>query len=73
MPPPAIVARRADALEVVGVARVTHPPDQQRDVGALAAAVGVQLVEDEEPQALRGRASERLRSSGRVRISSSIT
>ena len=33
--------------------RLAHPADEQRDVGALAAAVGVQLVEDEEAQAAR--------------------
>ena len=44
--------RGADALDVRRVAGVLEPPDQQRHVRALPAAVGVQLVQDEEPQAL---------------------
>ena len=38
--------RRADALNVRRVAGVAEPADEQGDVGALAAAVGVQLVQD---------------------------
>ena len=49
--------RRADALDVRRVAGVLEPSDQKRDVGALPPAVGVQLVQDEEPQAL-GRPDE---------------
>ena len=41
----------ADALHVRRVAGVAEPADEQRHVRALAAPVGVQLVEDEELQA----------------------
>ena len=46
--------RSADADDVVAAEGLTAAPDQQRDVRALPAAVGVQLVEDQEAQALRG-------------------
>ena len=42
--------RRADALEPLGRQPLAHAAHEQRDVGALAAAVRVQLVEHEEPQ-----------------------
>ena len=42
--------RGADALHVRRGAGVLHPADEHRDVRALPAAVGVQLVEDEELQ-----------------------
>ncbi len=45
--------RCADALEVLRLAGLADAADQQGDVGALAAAVGVQFVEDEELQAAR--------------------
>ena len=54
------------------VAGVADPADQQRHVRALAAPVGVQLVEDQEPQA-PGRLDQAAGRSGRVRTSSSIT
>ena len=63
--------RRADALDVRRVADVPEPSHEERYVRALPAPVGVQLVQDEEPQAL-GRL-DRPRSCGRVRTSSSIT
>ena len=44
--------RGADALEALGPTGVTHPPAQEGHVRALASAVGVQLVEDEEAQIL---------------------
>ena len=43
--------RGADALHVLGLAGVLDPPDEQRHVRALAAPVGVHLVEDEELKA----------------------
>jgi hypothetical protein len=43
--------RGADALNVRRVAGIAEPADEQGHVGALAAAVGVQLVQDQEPQA----------------------
>ena len=43
--------RRADALELLGREPLAHAAHEQRDVGALPAAVGVKLVEHEEPQA----------------------
>ena len=43
--------RRADALNVRRVAGVAEPADEQRHVRALAAPVGVQLVQDQELQA----------------------
>lgn len=46
--------RCADALDRSGVADVAQPASQQRDIGALAAAVGVQLVKDQELQAASG-------------------
>ena len=52
--------------------RLADAPDEQRDVGALPAAVGVQLVEDEEPQALAP-PSTSCRSYGPREDSSSIT
>ena len=47
----------ADALHVLGVEGVAYATHQQRDVGALTAAVGVELVEDEEAESL-GRLDE---------------
>ncbi len=44
----------ADELEVVGLALVAQAADQHRHVRALPAAVGVQLVQRQEPQPLRG-------------------
>ena len=44
----------ADDLELVAGALVTQPADQHGYVGALPAAVGVQLVESEELEALGG-------------------
>lgn len=46
--------RRAHELQVRRPARLPRPPRQQRDVGTLAAPVGVQLVEDQELQPLGG-------------------
>ena len=45
---------RTDALQVRSLAGVADPPYEQGDVGALAAAIGVQLVEHEELQPLGG-------------------
>ena len=45
--------RGADALNSRRVAGVPEPADEQGHVGALAAAVSVQLVQDQEPQAPR--------------------
>ena len=44
---------RADADDVVAEG-VATAPDEHRDVGALTAAIGVQLVEHEEPEAPGG-------------------
>ena len=51
--------RRADAPQVRRLAGIPNAADEQRDVGALAAAVRVQLVEHQEREALR-RPDERL-------------
>ena len=45
--------RGADTGDVVTTKRLTAAPDQEGHIGALAPAVGVQLVEDQEPQPLR--------------------
>ena len=50
--------RRADADDVVAAERLAAAADQQRDVRALATAVGVQLVEDQEREPL-GRPHQR--------------
>ena len=55
--------RRADALHARGSAGVPEPAHSKRDVGALTATVGVQLVEHEEPQVL-SLADQPSRSSG---------
>ncbi len=46
--------RRADALELRRRHPVADASDEEGDVRPLAPAVGVQLVEDEEPEPLRG-------------------
>jgi len=45
---------RADGLEGRGLADVAEAADEECDVGALAAAVGVEFVEDEEAESLGG-------------------
>ena len=51
-PAPASVADVPTTWSSVAFGRLADAAHEQRDVGALAAAVGVQLVEDQEPQAL---------------------
>ena len=46
--------RRPDAAQILRLAALSHAPHEQRDVGALPAAIRVQLVEHEERQPLRG-------------------
>ena len=44
--------RRPDAAQILRLAALSHAPDEQSDVGTLPPAIRVQLVEDEERQAL---------------------
>ena len=53
VPPPASVADVPTTWRSAG--RLADAAHQQRDVGALAAPIRVQLVEDQEAQALRRR------------------
>jgi hypothetical protein len=49
---------------LLGATGLADAADEEGDVGALAAAVGVELVEDEEAEALRGALDEALSSGG---------
>ena len=73
VPGPARVALVPMHCSAAGADRAAQPADQHRDVGALPAAVGVQLVEDQEATGSSALAISADRSRGRVSISSSIT